>query len=378
MQRRDFLKLGAGLSIAGLSPQLALANNNLRSVVLIKLSGGNDGLNTLIPYQDPLYYQLRPTIAIPKHQVIPLEKNMGLNPYMKALMPWWKKGNLAFIQGIGYAQQELSHFSSIDVWETASMPKQYQTDGWLNRVLPRYKKGLHGVVLGDNTGPLTGKDCHTIAMQSPEVFLSQVSLIDDIKLSHTTPALQHLTKVQHQLFQSGQQLKQKMQHPRSLGVPFSTSKFGRRLESVAKMINQGLDATVYKVELDGFDTHVNQLNTQSNLLHHLAVGLNSFATAMQRSGKWNNIVVVTYSEFGRRTQENHGGGTDHGAASTHLVMGGRVRGGLQGRTPNLKQLDRHGNIPAQIDFRSLYGTLAQRWWHQANPWQHYPTLPIIS
>lgn len=377
MQRRDFLKLSAGASAGCLAPKLAQANNKQRSLLLVKLAGGNDGLNTLIPYQDPLYYQLRPHIAIPKHLVLPLEKQMGLNPYLKALMPWWKRGNIAFIQGLGYANQELSHFSSMDVWETASYPKQYQTDGWLSHILPKYKKGLHGIAMGKTAPVLMGKSCNAITMQSPEVFLSQVSLVEDIQPLHQTPALRHLSQVQHQLYQSGQQLKQKLQRSKPLNIPFSTSQFGRQLESIAKMITQGVDCSVYTIELGGFDTHVNQVNTQSNLLYHLAVGLNSFAQTMQKAGKWNNVLVVTYSEFGRRAKENHGKGTDHGAASTQIVMGGKVRGGIYGTQANLKNLDQYQNTISDLDFRSLYNTIARHWWHQNSPWKNYKTLPII-
>lgn len=378
MKRRNFLKLGAGLSAGYLTPNLAKANNNQRILLLIKLAGGNDGLNTLIPYQDPLYYKLRPNIAIPKHLVLPLEKKMGLNPYLKTLIPWWKRGNLAFIQGIGYKHQELSHFSSMDIWETASYPNQYQTDGWLSHILPKYKKGLHGIAIDKSSPALAGKNCNAITMQSPEVFLSQVSLVEDIEPLHQTPALQHLSQVQHQLYQSGQQIKHKIQSPKTLNIPFSTSHFGRQLESVAKMIVQNIDCSVYTIELGGFDTHVNQINTQSNLLHHLAVGLSSFAQVMHRAGKWNNVLVATYSEFGRRVKENHGKGTDHGAANSHIIMGGRVRGGIYGELPNFKELDQYLNLKSSLDFRSLYNTLAKYWWHQSNPWQHYKTLPIIS
>jgi uncharacterized protein (DUF1501 family) len=215
-------------------------------------------------------------------------------------------------------------------------------------------------------------------MQSPEVFLSQVSLVQDIRPINHNPAISHLTQVQHQLYSAGEQLRTKMSRPKGLNVPFSTSTFGRRLESVAKMIVNGVDAAAYKVELDGFDTHVNQVDTQSNLLQHLSVGLASFANAMKQAGKWDNVILVTYSEFGRRVQENHGRGTDHGSASTHLVMGGRVRGGLYGDNPNLNELDHNMNLPSEVDFKKLYGTITQNWWRQTNTWASLGVLPIIG
>ncbi|WP_020560542.1 DUF1501 domain-containing protein [Thiofilum flexile] len=378
MKRRDFLKVAATLPTLSLLPLTSEAapGSPDRIVVFVKLGGGNDGLNMVVPYQDPQYYRLRPTIAVPRHLALPLEQNMALNPYMKALMPFWKAGEIAWIQGIGYPNTDLSHFRSLDIWETASA--QYRSEGWLNNILPRFKQGLHGIILDENAGPFCGKDCNAITMQSPEVFLSQVSLIQDIRPNATSPALRHITQVQHQLYAAGEQLRTKMSRPQGLNVPFSTSVFGRRLESVAKMIINGVDAVAYKVELDGFDTHVNQVDTQSNLLQHLSVGLSSFANAMKAAGKWDNVLVVTYSEFGRRVQENYGRGTDHGAGSTHLVMGGRVRGGLHGDRPRLNELDHNMNLASPIDFRKLYGTITQNWWRQRNPWAGLGVLPILS
>lgn len=387
MNRRDFLALAGGVPLVGMAPSLVeakvAANNNKkraagqRILVLVKLEGGNDGLNTLIPYQDPLYYQKRPTIAVPRHKAIPLEKNMAMNPYMKAIKPIWDRGDVAWIQDIGYKNQDLSHFRSIDIWEQAVNANEHSEQGWLSHVVPRYKKGLHGIILGEGSlGALAGKDCNTVAMQSPEVFLSQVSLVDDIQHRvQGNPALKHLVNVQQQLFSAGDQLKSQMRSPRPLGVPFSTSTFGRRMESVAKMIINGVDAAVYKVTHGGFDTHVKQHDTQSNLLQHLSVGLASFEAAMRKHGLWNDVLVMTYSEFGRRVQENHGRGTDHGAASVQLAMGGRVNGGIYGDNPRLHDLDVMGNLPAHTDFRSLYSSVSQRWFRQPHPWkQHSPIL----
>lgn len=387
MKRRDFLALAGGVPLVGMTPGLVEANvaaNNhkkraagQRILVLVKLEGGNDGLNTLVPYQDPLYYQKRPTIAVPRHKAIPLEKNMAMNPYMKALKPIWDRGQMAWIQDVGYKHQDLSHFRSIDIWEQAINFNEHSEQGWLSHVLPRYKQGLHGIILGEgNLGALAGKDCNTVAMQSPEVFLSQVSLVDDIQHRvRGNRALEHLVNVQQQLFSAGDQLKNQMRNPRPLGVPFATSTFGRRMESVAKMIINGVDAAVYKVTHDGFDTHVKQHNTHSNLLQHLAVGLASFEAAMRKHGLWDDVLVMTYSEFGRRVQENHGRGTDHGAASVQLAMGGRVKGGIYGDNPRLHDLDVMGNLPASTDFRSIYSSVAQRWFRQPHPWKkHSPIL----
>ena len=392
MNRREFLELAAMLPLMGLASTSTTAvqaaaggaatpaartTSPQRILVLIKLAGGNDGLNTLIPHADPLYYQMRPTIGVLKHQILDIGDGMGMNPYLKTLLPWWNAGQLAWVQGVGYAHGDLSHFRSSDIWETAVSAQNYSSMGWLGTILPGCKAGLHGIAIGDSLGPLAGKDCYSIAMRSPQAFLSQVGLLEDIELASTNPALNHLTTIQRQLYSAGQQLSQKLQRPAAVGVNFASSEIGRDLESVATMILSGVDSAVYTVTLGGFDTHSNQPSVQGNLLHHLAGGLDSFARAMQRGGRWNDVMVVTYSEFGRRVQENHAKGTDHGAASVQLVMGGRVRGGLYGDKPALNQLDNDGNLHYTVDFRSVYGTIAQRWLQQRNPWNQLKTLALV-
>ncbi|WGZ93329.1 MAG: DUF1501 domain-containing protein [Candidatus Thiothrix putei] len=380
MNRREFMGMAALLPWLGALPAEVLAvpaRPQQRIVVLVKLAGGNDGLNTLIPHTDPLYYQYRPSIGVPKHQVLDIGESHGLNPYLKALKPWWDNGNMAWVQGVGYPHGTLSHFRSSDIWETAVDASQYTDTGWLGALLPECKPGLHGIAIGENSGPMSGKNCNTIAMQSPQSFLSQISLLEDIQPVATNSVLAHVTNVHHQLYAAGEQLSNKLQRPVTLGIPFSTSKLGRDLEAVAKMILTGVDAAVYMVTLDGFDTHSNQNAVQSNLLHQLAGALDSFAQAMQRGGRWNDVMLMTYSEFGRRVQENHGKGTDHGTAGVQLVMGGKVRGGLYGEPLDLSHLDGDGNPQHTVDFRSVYGTVAQRWLGQPNPWGQFGTLPFV-
>ncbi|MBU0655061.1 MAG: DUF1501 domain-containing protein [Gammaproteobacteria bacterium] len=369
--------MAALLPFMGLLPEQAAATAGQRVLVLVRLAGGNDGLNTLIPYTDPLYYKLRPKIAVPRHRVLDIGQGVSLNPYLAALKPSWEAGEMAFIQGVGYPHTDLSHFRSCDIWETGTSVGEYSPDGWLAQVMPGYKQGLHGIVIGESMGPLAGKDCHAIAMQSPQVFLSQVNMLDAIPVSRQTPALAHLTNVQNQLYNTGQQLSNKLKRSVPLGVNFATSDIGRDLESVAKMILSGVDAAVYVVTLDGFDTHSGQINMQSNLLNRLAGALNSFSTSMKKGGRWNDVLLVTYSEFGRRVQENHGGGTDHGSASVQLVMGGKVRGGIYGDAPRLNELDAGGNLHVTQDYRAVYGSLAQNWLRCGNPWSSFGTIPFV-
>jgi uncharacterized protein (DUF1501 family) len=398
MYRRDFLKLAGSVSAAGLVPEVLWAAGNQqdkaavqakpgrqRKLVLVRLKGGNDGLNTLIPWRDYEQYKaLRPRISMQQHrekfaQNVLADSGMSLNPYMNKLLPWWNNDDVAWIQGVGYSKPILSHFESGDVWDMAARPGKADK-GWLAHVLPGYQNNLHGIVLGDELGPMAGKDCYAIAMKSPEVFISQVSLVDDEVRSTgrpTNPALAHLTKIQSQVVNAKHELVSKMSRPRQVGQGFANSVLGRQLESVAKMIINGVSAPVYIVELDGFDTHANQLNLQNHNLSYLADALDSFATAMKNHGHWDDVLVMTYSEFGRRVAENQGGGTDHGAASVQLVMGGKVNGGVYGDNPDLKNLDAQGNLPMTTDFRKVYSTVTQRWFQQPNPWQKFGTIPFV-
>ena len=388
MDRREFLKyaglISASTAATLLTPEILFAANpagQKRILVLVELKGGNDGFNTLIPHSDPLYYQHRPRISIQQRQVLGLNDAVGLHPRMKTLMPLWDKGNMAWVQGVGYPQPVLSHFRSMDIWNSASNANQVIEAGWLSRVLPNYKKGLHGVALNKgqaNLGPLESSNLNSVTMQDPKTFLNQIKRISDVQQINTNPAIAHVSQVQHQLFSVGDQLASKMgNRPKRSGVKFSKGVLGHSLESVAEMIISGVDSPVYKVTQSGFDTHSSQRSAQDNALYQVANGLASFQQAMQKAGMWDNVLVVTYSEFGRRVKENRGAGTDHGTASSHMILGGKVRGGIYGTHPNFAQLDANGNVMHTSDFRSIYATIAQRWWNQPNPWKGYEPIAFV-
>lgn len=383
MNRREFMHLAGAAAMAGAVPDIAMAAaqaHQPRIVVLVELKGGNDGFNTLIPYEDDNYYKHRPRLGIRKQHLIPLQDGMGMNTALKALKPFWDRGQMAWVQGVGYPQGVLSHFHSMDIWETANM-RADSTTGWLAHVLPRFKKGLHGIAISADQnalGPLSGSQLNTVCMQSPRSFLSHARFIDEVPLSRQTSALAHVTQTQHQLVDAGKQIVERLRHPKGrIKGRFSKGGLGHGLKSVAEMIVSGIDAPVYKVTQEGFDTHVGQKGPQENALYQLGHGLASFADTMQRAGMWDKVLVMTYSEFGRRIVENKGMGTDHGTASAQLVMGGRVNRGIFGKHPNLGRLDQNDNVAHTTDFRSMYATVAQRWWGQPSPWKGHRVLPFV-
>ncbi len=379
MNRRDFLQYASLLPLAGMTPEAFAAkpaNPSKKIMVMVELKGGNDGLSTLIPFRDGNYHRARPTLRVKNG--IPLKDNMAMNPYLKKLMPLWKEGDMAWIQGVGYSNPSRSHFHSMDVWETAST-RNNASQGWLSHILPARQSAVNGIVLGDsNLGPMAGANSSAVAMDDPKTFLRQTKYLNKRGFKVVNSSMGHMLNVQNQINIAAKELS-RIQNGKRSPVRFPPSKFGRKLETVTKMIINGMDTPVYKVSLEGFDTHAGQVDQHNNLMNHLGGGLFAFSQAMKRAGLWDNVMVVTYSEFGRRVAENKSGGTDHGSAAPHLVLGGKVNGGLYGKQPSLAPDKLHdGDLVHTVDFREVYATIAQRWYRRPNPWQkQFKAIPFV-
>ncbi|PID46512.1 MAG: hypothetical protein CSB47_03575 [Proteobacteria bacterium] len=389
MNRRDFLQYASLTSLTGLMPTV-LANDKTSSrklsqslqrpdriVLMVELRGGNDGLNTLVPFEDELYYKLRPEIAIKK--AIPLKGDMGINPYLRSLLNLWKEGDMAWVQGVGYPQASRSHFHSADIWESGNL-SGHGDGGWVSQVFRDGDRSLNGIVLGDNNlGPMAGERGRSVAMLNSEEFLRQTKYLNKKAFRADSDALSHMLSVQNQINLAASLLEEKLKNARPSSVRFPNTAFGRHLEQVNRMIINGMHLPAYKVTLDGFDTHANQRDVHNNLMNHLSSGLSAFAKSMKHHKLWNNILVVTYSEFGRRVRENGSYGTDHGSGSVNMVLGGAIRGGLYGKTPSLKEDDLvNGDLAHSIDFREIYATIAQRWWKRPSPWgQAHKPVPFV-
>jgi uncharacterized protein (DUF1501 family) len=365
MKRRDFLKLSAAASCAVLAPRFALAQGaggyrNL--LVLVELKGGNDGLNTVVPYADPAYYALRPRIAIRRDEVLQLDARAGLHPSLGPLAPLWQARELAIVQGVGYANPNLSHFRSIEIWDTASKSEEYLSDGWLTRVFaaspaPR-SFAADGVIVGSSDlGPLSGAGARAVALTNTDQFLRQAKLAQPLQVAQGNHALAHLLKVEADVAQAASGL----QGGHAFRTEFPQGPFGQAVRTAAQVVASGAGVAAVRLSLNGFDTHQNQPGTHANLLRQLAEGLVALRGALVELNRWDSALVLTYAEFGRRAQENGSGGTDHGTASVHFALGGRVRGGFLGAAPRLDRLD-NGNLAHAVEFRSLYATVLERWW----------------
>jgi uncharacterized protein (DUF1501 family) len=364
LDRRAFLRLAALSPFVGLSPmgRAAAAPQTRRLLVLIELKGGNDGLNTVVPFEDPLYARLRPRLAIPREQVVQLADRLGLHPSLSGLKSSWDARELAVVQGIGYPDPNLSHFRSIEIWDTASRSDQYLDAGWLARAFARSPSpsdfAADGVVVGaGGMGPLAGRGTRAISLASPEQFLRNARLAHGEGESRNA-ALAHILRVERDIVISAQRL----HSGRSFSQAFPAGAFGNSVSSAAQLAANEAGIAVVRLSLNGFDTHANQPAVHANLLRQLGEGMTTLREALVEIGRWDSTVIATYAEFGRRPRENQSIGTDHGTASAHLVMGGKVRGGLYGAPPDLARLDGNGNLPFAVDFRSYYATFLRRWW----------------
>ncbi len=359
MKRREFIAATVG---AILAPRLAWASATYRRLlILVELKGGNDGLNTVVPYADPRYYDLRPRLAIKRDEVLQLDGRTGLHPALKPLLPLWQAGRLGIVQGLGYAAPNLSHFRSIEIWDTASRSDQYLQDGWLARAfaanpVPR-EFAADGVSVGSaDLGPLAGTGARAIALNEPESFLRQARLANPAGAKRNA-ALTHILKVESDIVQAASQLGGNV----AFRTDFPRGPFGNAVRTAAQLAANPAGVAAIRLSLGGFDTHQNQPNVHQRLLGELAGGIAALQSALLEIGRWDSTLLMTYAEFGRRPQENQSLGTDHGTASAHFVAGGRVRGGLYGEPPRLDALE-GGNLRHAVDFRSLYAVALGRWW----------------
>jgi uncharacterized protein (DUF1501 family) len=390
MDRRHFLTLAGAAPIAVLLPGLATnvafaaapaGADYRRLLVLIELKGGNDGLNTLVPYASPAYYALRPKLAIPRDQVIKLSDAAGLHPALEPLLPLWQRNQLAVLLGVGYPAPNLSHFRSIEIWDTASGSDQYLQDGWLTRTFALAPTpsnfAADGVIVGSaDLGPLSGGGTRAIALVSTEQFLRQARYATTEGTARNK-ALQHILKVEADIVRAAAHLKA----DHEFKTTFPPGGFGAAIRTACQVVANRPGVAVVRVTQNGYDTHSGQPATQARLLGELAGGVVALKSALDELEKWNDTLVLTYAEFGRRPKENLSSGTDHGTASVHFALGGRVAGGLYGEQPSLERLSGDGNTGFAIDFRSVYATALERWWNvpSATPLGGaFAPLPILK
>jgi uncharacterized protein (DUF1501 family) len=358
MRRRHFLAAAAASVSAYTLPAWAVSRPP-RLLILLELRGGNDGLNTVIP-NDGLYHDLRPRLALKDDALVSFESGLVLHKELAPLQPLWRAGEMAVLHGVGYPQPDLSHFRSIAIWDTASASNVTLQDGWLTRAAeaaPAFRTlAADGVIIGAaDLGPLAG-GARAVAVADPARFAQQAQFAP-AHAANAKGALAHILRVEADIAHAGASIRPTAQ----FSTEFPRGPAGQAVARAAALAATRQMAVV-RLTLPGFDTHTAQLPRHAALLGQVAQAVVALRGALTEAGMWEDTLVLTYSEFGRRPKENGSAGTDHGTASVHFAFGQKVRGGQLGERPALQRLDAQGNPGHALDFRALYATVLEQWW----------------
>ncbi len=328
--------------------------------MVIELRGGNDGLNTVIPFADDIYYQARPTLAIPAKDVIKLDDHLGLHPAMKSWQPLWDAGQLTVVENCGYPHPNRSHFESMDIWH-AGQPDVRVTSGWLGRAADSTDVGeLCYVGDGAASRALSRRE-HAVASfeRLGDLQLRQdASKVDLVRATRRSELASLIAQRQQQARELSMRLATDV--PEADPAATTNRPLVERLSLIRKLVEQDQPFQVYYTALDGFDTHGQQEGSHRNLLAQVSEAVSGFLKELNDQNLGDDVAVFLFSEFGRRVHENGSLGTDHGAAAPVFVLGNRVQGGLQGGVPNLDDLD-NGDVRHTIDFRDVYAGLLGDW-----------------
>ena len=368
MNRRNFLALtgtftGGSLLLPDFLYSFGSQTNLVlgeQCIVFVQLNGGNDGLNTFIPFEDALYYDLRPKISLSKTEVLNSAKGMAFHPALKGFATMQQSGDLSVIQNVGYPNPVRSHFRSQEIWQTAPTNQEYLSDGWLGRYLDLQCKE-HQPTAGINIDnidnlALKGEEPNSITVKDPNRFRIKSKVENEGQLSNN-PQLDFVRKIANSVIEGSDDIQKALAKSASSDVVYPKTSLAKNLEWISKLIKGNLNSKVYYTSLGGFDTHDNQLAIHKNKLSELNDAVYSFYEDLKKSQQLQNVTIVVFSEFGRRVKDN-GRGTDHGTAAPMFVIGGNNRGKIIGRNPNLSDLD-NGDLKHEIDFRSVYASLLQ-------------------
>ncbi len=406
LSRRDVLSSGLGAcaalgvdavlpnSLARAAEQAHLSGNasGKRVVVVVQLTGGNDGLNTIVPITDDEYYKARPKLAIRKSDALKVTADVGFHPAMSELAKAYEAGRFAIAQGVGYERPNRSHFESMDIWHTCSTQKDQRSQGWIGQAANTLRS-----LGGDPFAMHLGDQKQPLALATQQQAFPSLASVEDFRLKgDARESLQTLLerKVANSTGNdllgfiesntssavvSSQRIGQAIQMDK-MQAKTPDSNLAEKLSVVAQLISAGLETQIYYVQLDGFDTHARQAESHRSLLQTWSDAAASFMNQIQSAGDSDRVCLFTFSEFGRRVRENASEGTDHGAAAPAFFVGNRVNGGLLGKAPDLQDLD-DGDVKFSIDFRRLYASLLDDWLQinsTAVLGQRYETLPLFN
>jgi len=382
--RRDFLKstslLSAGVAVPTFLARTAQAAESRAKdsiLVVVQLTGGNDGLNTVIPFKNELYAKYRPTLKVPVDRVLKIDDSYGLHPSLGGIHKLLEEKALGIVQGVGYPNPSQSHFRSMDIWQAASL-RETLNEGWVGKALKSMNAPAFHVANQNESAPLalTGAPARVPSITSIEDFQLKMTAATGadkkeqqgviqgaVKPNGNNSLLDFVSKTALNTYTSAQKLQEigKNYQPKS---PYPANNLlANRLKLCAQLIDAGLGARIFYVALDGFDTHANQgsvTGAHANLLTQVSDAIAAFYKDLAARGHKDRLLVMTFSEFGRRAKENGSRGTDHGSGAPMLLVGSRVKPGLIGEHPDLEKLEM-GNLKHEIDFRQVYAGILDQW-----------------
>ena len=357
-------------------------------IVVVQLTGGNDYLNTVVPYADSKYWDYRPVVHVPEEEILSLNDNIGFHPAMKPIADMFKEGKVAIVHGVGYENSPRSHFRSMDIWHTCE-PDTLGTEGWLGRAVKQLDPAKENVVTAVSMGPSLYR-----ALVAPGVPVATVENLNNYGLlTDITPdekrnrVLDRYKRMYSPMIGSGPVMDFLGQtgldaikgadilnvapEMYSSSIEYSTNSISQKLKSIAQIHLANLGTRIFYCDLGSFDTHASQLNTHANLWSSASNAIRDFFDDLREHDAANNVVMLLFSEFGRRVYDN-GAGTDHGAGGACLVIGDNVKGGEYGEYPSMKENDLdQGDLVPSIDFRSVYTTLSE-------DWMNLDPIPIVG
>jgi uncharacterized protein (DUF1501 family) len=367
-------------------------------LIVLQMAGGNDGLNMIVPFADDAYHRARPRLSLPADQILKIDNYVGLNPKLAGLKSLYDEGHVAIVQGVGYPNPNRSHFRSTEIWQTASDADRTLNEGWIGRYFDNCCGGPDptvGVAIGEETPQaFAAKNPTGVTFSRPEQFRFRPSEPDGGRMSAEEMLFRQLNetaggeeavaapdgasvgaingKTKSDLstldFLQRTALDAQLSSDKILAiarkskstVTYPQGQLAASLNIIARMIGGGLPTRVYYASQGGFDTHAGQINAHQRLMTEFNDAVAAFVSDLKQQGNFERVLLMTFSEFGRRVQENANGGTDHGAAAPMFVLGGAIKPGLFGKYPSLTDLD-HGDLKFNADFRSVYGTVLDRW-----------------
>jgi len=378
IHRRRFLQVGSLASASLMLPKFlkAMEKGNMvppgnKVLVVVQLSGGNDGLNTVIPYRNDIYYKMRPTLGIKRDAALSLNDELGIHPALKSFKALYDDGSLGVLNSVGYPNPDRSHFRSMDIWQSASESKDYWSTGWLGRYLDAQCKGCdkptQALEIDDTLSlALKGDAVKGLALTDPQRLFGASNdryfkeLLAKKKHDEEHQNVDYLYKTMAETVSSAAYIQQQFKTYKSKEA-YPSTELGRNMKTIAELIMTDINTSVYYVSHGSFDTHVGQQNQQQRLFEQLSGALQAFTTDLKKNNRFQDVLVMTFSEFGRRVGQNASGGTDHGTANNMFLIGGGLKQqGVLNDGPDLTQLQ-EGDLQYKVDFKNVYATLLKKW-----------------